>query len=127
MSGVPDAALQQIHPDAWIAPSAQLYGRIAIAEGSSVWHNAVARAECAEQRLRDDACRVLCIAPGVVETAMQAQIRATADRDFPQAERFRQRHRDGGLSSPEDAARALWSLVVRDDLENGAVLDVRDA
>jgi carbonic anhydrase/acetyltransferase-like protein (isoleucine patch superfamily) len=43
--------LQQIHPGAWIAPSAQLYGKIAIGEGSSVWHNAVARAECQEIRI----------------------------------------------------------------------------
>jgi len=40
------AALQQIHPGAWLAPTAQLYGKVSIGEGSSVWHNAVARAEC---------------------------------------------------------------------------------
>jgi carbonic anhydrase/acetyltransferase-like protein (isoleucine patch superfamily) len=36
----------KIDPGAWIAPSAQLYGAIAIAQGASVWHNAVLRAEC---------------------------------------------------------------------------------
>ena len=41
----------QLHPSAWIAPSAQLYGRITIGEGASVWHNAVARAECQEIRV----------------------------------------------------------------------------
>jgi carbonic anhydrase/acetyltransferase-like protein (isoleucine patch superfamily) len=51
VSDAPDDPLQQIHPSAWIAPSAQLYGRIAIAEGCSVWHNAVARAECQEIRI----------------------------------------------------------------------------
>jgi carbonic anhydrase/acetyltransferase-like protein (isoleucine patch superfamily) len=39
-------ALQKIHPSAWIAPSAQLYGKIEIAEDASVWHNVVMRAEC---------------------------------------------------------------------------------
>ncbi len=43
--------LQQIDPSAWIAPSAQLYGRIRIEAGSSVWHNAVLRAECEEIRI----------------------------------------------------------------------------
>jgi carbonic anhydrase/acetyltransferase-like protein (isoleucine patch superfamily) len=43
--------LQQIHESVWIAPSAQLYGRISIDEGSSFWHNAVARAECQEIRI----------------------------------------------------------------------------
>jgi carbonic anhydrase/acetyltransferase-like protein (isoleucine patch superfamily) len=38
--------LQDIHSSAWIAPTAQVYGRISIGEGSSLWHNAVTRAEC---------------------------------------------------------------------------------
>ena len=38
--------LQQVHPDAWIAPSAHLTGRISIDAGASLWHNVVARAEC---------------------------------------------------------------------------------
>ena len=36
---------------AWIAPTAQLFGHVAIGENSSVWHNAVLRAECAEIRV----------------------------------------------------------------------------
>ena len=45
------ASLQSIHPSVWIAPSAQLFGKISIGEGSSVWHNAVARSECQEIRI----------------------------------------------------------------------------
>ena len=44
-------AEQAIHESVWIAPSAQLYGKIAIGEGSSIWHNVVARAECEEIRI----------------------------------------------------------------------------
>jgi carbonic anhydrase/acetyltransferase-like protein (isoleucine patch superfamily) len=44
-------AEQVIHDSAWIAPSAQLYGKIAVGEGSSIWHNVVARAECEEIRI----------------------------------------------------------------------------
>ncbi len=40
--------LQDIHPSAWIAPSAQIYGKVSIGEGSSLWHNAVIRSECHE-------------------------------------------------------------------------------
>ena len=40
--------MQDLHPTAWIAPSAQLFGRVTIGEGASVWHNAVLRAECHE-------------------------------------------------------------------------------
>jgi len=37
---------QQIDPSVWIAPTAQLYGAIAIGPDVSIWHNAVLRAEC---------------------------------------------------------------------------------
>ena len=47
MSGRADRDVEQeIDPSAWIAPSAQLYGAISIARDSSIWHNAVLRAEC---------------------------------------------------------------------------------
>ena len=45
------ARMQSIDPRAWIAPSAQIFGRVSIGAGSSLWHNAVARAECQEIRV----------------------------------------------------------------------------
>ena len=41
----------QIAPGAWIAPSAELYGRVTIGEGSSLWPQCVIRAECQEVRI----------------------------------------------------------------------------
>ncbi|UCE84612.1 MAG: gamma carbonic anhydrase family protein [Deltaproteobacteria bacterium] len=35
-----------VHASVWLAPGVQLYGSVAIAEGCSVWPNAVIRAEC---------------------------------------------------------------------------------
>src|SRR5262249_54453017 len=43
--------MQDIHPTAWIAPSAQLFGKIAIGANASVRHNAVMRAERNEIRI----------------------------------------------------------------------------
>ena len=43
--------MQDIHPSVWCAPSAQLFGKIALGEGVSIWHNAVLRAECQEIRV----------------------------------------------------------------------------
>lgn len=40
-----------IDSSVWIAPSAQLYGEVHIAAGSSVWPNAVIRAECNAVRI----------------------------------------------------------------------------
>ena len=43
--------MQDIDPSAWLAPSAQVFGRVAVGAGASVWHNAVLRAECQEIRV----------------------------------------------------------------------------
>jgi carbonic anhydrase/acetyltransferase-like protein (isoleucine patch superfamily) len=45
------AKLQSIDATAWIAPTAQIFGRVSIGVGSSLWHNAVLRAECQEIRI----------------------------------------------------------------------------
>ena len=79
----------------------------------------------AEQERRGGSCRVLSVAPGVVETAMQEQIRSMTEEAFPQVERFRELHRQGALRDPEDAARDLWALV-SEERPNGSVLDLRE-
>jgi carbonic anhydrase/acetyltransferase-like protein (isoleucine patch superfamily) len=38
--------MPEIHASAWVAPTAQIFGRVAIGDGASIWHNAVLRAEC---------------------------------------------------------------------------------
>jgi benzil reductase ((S)-benzoin forming) len=81
----------------------------------------------AEQERRGGRCRVLSVAPGVVATAMQEEIRRTPERDFPDVARFVELHEGGQLRATEDVARDLWGLIDRRDLPNGAVLDLRDA
>jgi len=49
--GAPYRQMQAIDTSVWIAPSAQIFGRVAIGAGSSIWHNAVLRAECQEIRI----------------------------------------------------------------------------
>jgi len=78
-----------------------------------------------EQRRRAPGCRVIAVAPGTVDTAMQEQVRGTGEADFPRAGRFRELHDTGGLSTPDHAARMIWSLLDR-DLDNGAAVDIRD-
>lgn len=79
-----------------------------------------------EQARRGGRCRVISIAPGVVETAMQAEIRETGERDFPEVARFHELHDEGHLRAAEDVAREIWKIV-EGPFENGAVLDLRDA
>jgi len=69
-------------------------------------------------------CRVIAVAPGVVDTAMQGEIRAVDEEAFPAVERFRDLKESGSLISPEQAARGIWSLFDR-EFPNGSVLDLR--
>lgn len=78
----------------------------------------------AEQRRRGGA-RVCAVAPGVVATEMQAQIRATEPADFPAVERFVELHDRGRLRDPGEVAAQLWR-VVEDGLEPGSVVDLRE-
>jgi benzil reductase ((S)-benzoin forming) len=80
----------------------------------------------AEQAQRGNRCRVLSVAPGIVETAMQEEIREAAAEAFPAVERFRELHREGALRTPAEVARDLWKLL-DGGVENGAVLDLREA
>ena len=57
--------------------------------------------------------RIAAVAPGVVDTAMQAQIRG--EDGFPLRDDFVAMHAEGQLRSPEEAARLLLDLVTADD------------
>jgi len=78
----------------------------------------------AEQKERGGA-RVAAIAPGVMATAMQEEIRTTEESDFPEVSRFQALHDDGVLVDPEEAAERIWRVIER-GLEPGSVLDIRD-
>lgn len=59
------------------------------------------------------------IDPGVMDTAMQAGIRAAAKHDFPDVERFIARKDKGQLVAPERVARAVVRILERPDLAGG--------
>lgn len=69
--------------------------------------------------------RIASVAPGVIDTAMQAQIRATPTERFPLRERFEQMKRQGQLTSPRDAAERLVAHALSEDFGAEAVVDVR--
>lgn len=82
------------------------------------------RTAAVEQDRRGGRVRLLSVAPGVVATPMQEEIRATAEHDFPDVERFVAMHREGALRDPKIVAGELWALL-EGDLASGSVLDLR--
>jgi NADP-dependent 3-hydroxy acid dehydrogenase YdfG len=79
----------------------------------------------AEQDLRGGRCRALSVSPGLVATAMQDEIRATAESRLPAVGRFVEAFEKGELRDPLRVAREIWALLDR-GLPNGAVVDLRD-
>jgi benzil reductase ((S)-benzoin forming) len=69
--------------------------------------------------------QVLAVAPGVVDTAMQAMLRDTSEEDFPQRQKFLDMHQENKLSDPEEIAHKIWAKLDQ-GLDNGSVIDLRD-
>ena len=70
--------------------------------------------------------RIASVAPGVLDTAMQAEIRAVGVVDFPQRARFDDLHRSGQLVPPADSARRLVRYLMSDEFGRVPVTDLRD-
>lgn len=80
-------------------------------------------------RGRDDTAgvRICSLAPGVIDTAMQAQIRATPESRFPQRARFVELQRDGALVSPQQCAAGVIDYMLGQHFGREPVDDLRTA
>lgn len=69
--------------------------------------------------------RICSLAPGVIDTDMQAAIRATPLERFPLRERFEGMKRDGSLSSPGECADRLVGFLLSEGFGKEPVADLR--
>lgn len=69
--------------------------------------------------------RVCSLAPGVIDTEMQAEIRGTDIAVFPLQKRFIGLKQDKLLSSPADTAKKLVSYLLSDDFGKEPIFDLR--
>jgi benzil reductase ((S)-benzoin forming) len=69
--------------------------------------------------------RIASVAPGVIDTDMQAEIRATAEDRFPDRQRFEDLQREGQLLSPDAAAGSVVDVLMGDRFGDEPVADVR--
>jgi len=77
-----------------------------------------------EARLPNPA-RIVSLAPGIIDTDMQADARARDADDFPDVARFRDFKSTGQLASPSEAAARLLAFLDRSDFGTRSVADVR--
>jgi benzil reductase ((S)-benzoin forming) len=81
----------------------------------------------AEEAKESDPDMVVCsLAPGVVDTPMQATIRGVTEGQFPERERFRQMKESGALRDATAVARDIISLLNTERLANGGNYDIRE-
>ncbi|MBF0277597.1 MAG: SDR family NAD(P)-dependent oxidoreductase [SAR324 cluster bacterium] len=78
-----------------------------------------ARSVAEEQKMQEFPVMLINIAPGLVDTAMQDEIRSKESKDFPNVERFREFKENGNLMPPKRVAQWILDGLERADLENG--------
>jgi len=70
--------------------------------------------------------RIFSIAPGVVDTGMQKQIRAVPKKYFAGKQRFIQMKADGTLAPAGETARAILRIIEQPEKYSRTCLDVRE-
>lgn len=84
------------------------------------------RCSALDEAERPHGARLVSLAPGVIDTDMQVQLRDGDPAGFPDRDRFVELQRQGQLSSPEEAAQRVLAWLDRPDFGQNPVADVRD-
>jgi NAD(P)-dependent dehydrogenase (short-subunit alcohol dehydrogenase family) len=78
-----------------------------------------------DEALQPNGAKVCSLAPGVIDTDMQVQLRGAAGEAFPDQAKFLQLKAQGQLSSPAQAAEQVLRFLARPDFGREVVADVR--
>jgi benzil reductase ((S)-benzoin forming) len=84
------------------------------------------RVAALDASINDPTLAICSLAPGVVDTQMQAVVRGTTEKEFPDVERFRAMKADGVLRDAHDVARDIATLIAGGRLTNGGNFDIRE-
>ncbi|OUL98286.1 SDR family NAD(P)-dependent oxidoreductase [Variovorax sp. JS1663] len=85
------------------------------------------RAVALEEEALGTGAKIVSLAPGVIDTDMQVQLRGAESDMFPDRARFERMKAQGQLDSPESAAAKVLAYLERTDFGSKPVADVRDA
>lgn len=85
------------------------------------------RALALEEAQAANGARTVSLAPGVIDTDMQRQLRGADPAHFPDQARFSALKSGGLLATPQAAAAAVLAYLQRPDFGREPVADVRDA
>jgi NAD(P)-dependent dehydrogenase (short-subunit alcohol dehydrogenase family) len=87
----------------------------------------LARALALEEAAAPNGAKVVSLAPGIIDTDMQVQLRHADPEKFPERERFAAFKRDGQLDTPAQAAAKVLRVLDSPSFGSNPVTDVREA
>jgi NAD(P)-dependent dehydrogenase (short-subunit alcohol dehydrogenase family) len=79
-----------------------------------------------EEALLPQGAKVCSLAPGVIDTDMQVQVRNSPSQHFPDQANFVNLKEQGQLTSPQQAAQRVLAYLARADFGSNPVADVRE-
>ena len=87
----------------------------------------LSRAMALDEAAKDQGAAIVSLAPGIIDTDMQVQLRSGDPKGFPDHAVFVNFKETGALLSPEQAATNVLRFLARPDFGTNALADVRDA
>ncbi|RZU02289.1 SDR family NAD(P)-dependent oxidoreductase [Rivibacter subsaxonicus] len=85
----------------------------------------LSRAQALDEALQPNGARIVSLAPGVIDTDMQVQLRGAGAEGFPEHDMFVQMHRGGQLSTPADTAARIVEWMESATFGAEVVADIR--
>lgn len=79
-----------------------------------------------EQEKSQFPVKILSLAPAIMDTKMQEEIRRSDEKDFQELEKFKNYKKEGKLLAAEAVAEKVKDLLLTGDFEQGELMDVRD-
>ena len=83
------------------------------------------RVTALDEARRENGARIVSLAPGMIDTDMQGQLRTASAADFPEHAHFVQVHASGQLMTPAQSAAKVLAYLARKDFGQEPVADVR--
>lgn len=80
-----------------------------------------------DEAIKPNGALICSLAPGVIDTDMQLQLRSASTEAFPDVGRFADLKHSGNLTSPEAAGARVLAWLEREDFGSPVLADVRNA
>jgi len=87
----------------------------------------VSRCVALDEARKPHGARIVSLAPGIIDTGMQTELRGGDPGQFPDRDHFQRLKDSAALILPEQAARQVLAYLARSDFGEPVIADVRDA